>query len=154
MKHSFAERGGWWVVGQSIVMLAVTASGPLRPPDWTSRTGYWIGVFLIGAGAVFGIAGAWTLGRNRTPFPRPVADAELVEHGVYSVVRHPLYASLIYLSAGWALIWANHATGIAAFVMFIFLDQKARVEEEWLSGEFLGYRSYAERVRRFLPGIY
>ena len=154
MKDSFAARGGCWVIGQSIVMIAVLASGPLRKADWNSRAGFWIGVCLIVAGAVFGIAGAWTLGRNRTPFPRPVADSELVEHGIYSVVRHPLYASLIFLSAGWALIWANHAAGAAAFVMFVFLDQKARVEEEWLSGEFLGYRTYAERVRRFIPGIY
>ena len=95
MKDLFAARGGWWVVGQSIVMIAVLASGPLRKADWNSRAGFWIGVFLTGAGAVFGIAGAWTLGRNRTPFPRPVADSELVDHGIYSVVRHPLYASLI-----------------------------------------------------------
>lgn len=154
MKVSFSARGGWWVVGQSILMIAMLASGPLRQPDWNSRAGFWIGVFLIGAGAVFGITGAWTLGRNRTPFPRPLADSVLVEHGIYSVVRHPLYASLTYLSVGWALIWANHAAGAAALAMFIFLDRKARVEEEWLSGEFLGYRTYAERVRRFIPGIY
>jgi protein-S-isoprenylcysteine O-methyltransferase Ste14 len=154
MKYSFAERGGWWVVSQSIVMASVLASGPLRKADWNSRAGFWIGVFFIGAGAVFGIAGAWTLGRNRTPFPRPVSDAELVEHGIYSIVRHPLYASLIYLSIGWALIWANHAAGIAAGVMFVFLDQKARTEEAWLSAEFLGYRTYAERVRRFIPAVY
>ena len=47
-----------------------------------------------------------------------------------------------------------HAAEIAAFGMFVFLDQKARTEEAWLSAEFLGYRTYAERVRRFIPGVY
>lgn len=99
-------------------------------------------MILIVVGAYFGIAGTIALGRNRTIYPRPLPDGELVQNGVYSRVRHPLYASLIFLGAGWAL------------VMIGFLDRKARHEEEWLAATFLNYREYAARVRRFVPGIY
>jgi protein-S-isoprenylcysteine O-methyltransferase Ste14 len=43
---------------------------------------------LLGAGAVFGIAGAIVLGRNRTVFPEPLPQARLVRSGIYSIVRH------------------------------------------------------------------
>ena len=154
MRGSFISRGGWWVLIQSILMLAVLTLGPIAKGHWECRAGFWVGVILIVVGAYFGIAGTIALGRNRTIYPRPLPDGELVQNGVYGRVRHPLYASLIFLGAGWALVWASGPAAIAALVMIGFLYRKARHEEEWLAATFLNYREYAARVRRFVPGIY
>lgn len=154
MPSSFSTRGGWWVLGQSVLLVLLLALGPWRSGDWSSRTGFWLGVTLLTAGAVFGIAGTRALGRNRTPYPRPLAGAELVQHGIYAFVRHPLYASLIYLGTGWALVWASGAAAIAALALTVLLDRKARLEERWLVEEFPGYTGYARRVRRFMPSLY
>jgi protein-S-isoprenylcysteine O-methyltransferase Ste14 len=154
MRGSFISRGGWWVLIQSILMLAMLALGPLGKGDWEGRVGFWVGVLFILAGAYFGIAGTRALGGNRTIYPRPLPKGELVQHGIYSRVRHPLYTSLIFLGAGWTLVWASVPAAIVEFAMIGFLDRKARHEEELLAATFLNYREYAARVRRFVPGVY
>ena len=94
MLHSFLQRGGLWVLGQAGLMLAVVACGLL----WHAENGnvfLTMGalVFLLGA-AVFGVAGAFALGRNLTPFPRPSINTRLVQHGIYAWTRHPLYTAV------------------------------------------------------------
>ncbi len=154
MASDFFARGGGWVLGQSLLMLLVLAAGPVFPgshrPPWLT------GVAVLGltAGAVFGIGGAWVLGRNRTIFPEPNAGSRLVRHGVYRWVRHPLYASLMWLALGWAAWWASGPALLAGLGLVLFLDRKARHEETRLRARFPEYAEYARQVRRFLPGIY
>lgn len=110
-------------------------------------------IFFL-AFAICAVAGLKTLGRNLTVFPKPRARAELVRHGIYALIRHPLYTALICLAAGWSLFWRSHPAGAAAVVLAIYLDAKARREERWLRQQFAEYSDYERRVRRFIPWIY
>ncbi len=101
-----------------------------------------------------GVAGVRALGRNRTAFPKPVKEATLVQHGVYGLVRHPLYCSVILVSFGWGLLWHSGPALGAAAVITIFLDRKASREERWLRDKYPEYERYVARVRRLIPGIY
>jgi protein-S-isoprenylcysteine O-methyltransferase Ste14 len=154
MAKSFSERGGWWVVWQAVFMVLVIVSGPIAKGTNRSWMTVFSGRILIVIGAVFGIAGAVSLGSNRTAFPRPTESCQLVSTGIYSLVRHPLYASLIYLGFGWALVWSSWIDGAAALAMTVFFDAKARREEVWLCEMFTAYPEYMKRVRRFVPSIY
>ncbi len=150
----FLARGGGWVLAQSFTMLLVLAAGPLasggqRPP-WLSVAAALL--FLLGAG--FGISGAWVLGRNRTIFPKPNEGSQLIRHGVYRLVRHPLYTSLTLLSLAWAAWWASGVTVVVALVQAVLLDFKSRREEAWLRERFPDYADYARCVRRFMPWLY
>ena len=153
---SFAERGGWWVVAQ-VLLLAIAAI--LQP--WTARAGggfghplQWLGIVLVVVGSLAVLAGFVGLGRSLTPFPRPRERAQLATHGVYRFVRHLVYAGVLLAVFGWALAWLSVA-GTAFFVLLaIFFDRKARREERWLRERFPEYAAYARRVRRFIPGIY
>lgn len=148
-----ADRGHVWVVAQSLLLLAVVLLGVLYPGDWT-RTGIIVtGAVLFVSGGVIGIAGVLVLGRNRTPFPRPREDSQLVQRGIYAHVRHPLYASVMLSSFGWALIWQSAAALVPAWVLVPFLLAKARHEERWLRVQFPGYADYARRVPAFLPRL-
>ena len=40
------------------------------------------------------------LGRNLSPFPRPITNGNLITSGIYRFIRHPMYYSLILLSFG------------------------------------------------------
>ena len=40
------------------------------------------------------------LGRNLSPFPRPINNSDLVTTGIYRFTRHPMYYSLIFISIG------------------------------------------------------
>lgn len=105
------------------------------------------------ASAGVGIAGTWTLGKNRTAYPVPKKEAQLIQHGIYRHIRHPLYTSLILLGLGWALSWHSGAALIATATMTIQLRFKAKFEERHLEQLFPDYPTYRERVPPFFPRI-
>ena len=151
--NSFLERGGAWVLTQFVLMAAVIVLAVVFHGDWTRVSVIVTGLVLFVAGGVFGIAGVAVLGRNRTPFPQPRDGSELVQHGIYARVRHPLYTSVMLASLGWALIWQSGPAFVLSLMLIPFFHAKARREERWLSERFSGYADYEKRVPRFLPRL-
>ncbi|MGZ8940022.1 MAG: methyltransferase family protein [Limisphaerales bacterium] len=149
----FLQRGGVWVILQSILMTAVVVLGVIFHGDWTRLAIIAMGAGLFLIGGYFGIAGVLILGRNRTPFPMPHQDFELVQHGIYAQVRHPLYTSVMLTSLGWALIWQSGPALIAAVILIPFFHAKASREEGWLRKQFPDYSNYECRVPRFIPRL-
>ena len=152
--NSFIRKGGLWVLAQNLLTLAVVVMGPVlhrQPWHWTWRV---LGAVLFVVGAVFGITGVRALGSNLTPYPKPVEDAQLTQTGIYGIVRHPLYSSLILLTLGWSLLWSSVAALATALGLAVLLDAKARLEERWLREKFPEYPAYARRVRRFVPWLF
>lgn len=153
------KRGEWYVVVQVILLgwVAISPFGPDWFPAWSAPWGAvarWVGAaLLVVATLIFG-AGVLRLGRNLSPLPHPKDDATLVESGVYSLIRHPLYAGLIGLSVGWALFMASTLTVICAALLFVFFDVKTRREERWLMIKFPTYADYRRRVKKFVPWVY
>jgi len=154
MNDSFHQRGGWWVVAQSILMLAVILLAVITSGQWHSPIGVAGGTLLFTLGGILGVSGVIQLGRNRTPYPKPLPQSQLVQHGVYGLVRHPLYASVILASLGWALLWQSGPSLVTAFLLAIFFDLKAAHEERWLREKFPEYKTYQRRVHRLIPWIY
>jgi protein-S-isoprenylcysteine O-methyltransferase Ste14 len=68
-------------------------------------------------------------------------------------VRHPLYASVIALGFGWALLWRSGPALALAVAQTVFFHAKARFEERLLRERFAEYADYARRVPRFLPRL-
>jgi protein-S-isoprenylcysteine O-methyltransferase Ste14 len=153
MSGNFVNRGGIWVVTQITLMLLNLAAplwnrvGPGMPMILCSAL-----LFAVAAGC--GILGAIALGRNLTPFPLPAPETRLVTHGIYAVIRHPLYSAVMLWALGWALLWLSWTAFVAALLLLPFLDAKSRKEERWLCQCFPDYEAYQKRTRRFLPWIY
>ena len=150
---SFLERGGTWVVMQSLLMTAVIVLGVAARGGWTNMPVMVAGAFLFLLGGYCGIAGVIVLGRNRTPYPEPREGSELVQSGIYARVRHPLYTSVILASFGWAMIWQSRPALVAALVLAPFFHAKSKREERSLRERFPGYEDYARRVPRFIPRL-
>ena len=75
-----------------------------------------------------------------------------MQTGIYSVVRHPIYAGIFTAALGYALLRASIPTLLQALVLGVFFDQKARFEERWLEQAFPEYAEYRQKVRgRILP---
>ena len=154
MMTRFFQRGGTWVLAQgallgSVVLLAIFFRGSGFPAGIQIA-----GVALMIVGAGVALAGTWALGRNLTPFPKPMERAQLVQHGIYAVIRHPLYTSVITVAFGWALVWQSWPALLVAVMLIPFFHAKARHEERWLREKFPDYADYERRVRRFIPWIY
>jgi protein-S-isoprenylcysteine O-methyltransferase Ste14 len=154
MSSHFIQRGGWWIVGQSVLLFAVVVFGVVFPGDGTN-------LLVMACGAVFlmvalgvGFVGTIALGRNLTPFPKPSAHTQLVQSGIYGLMRHPLYTAVFCAAVGWSLVWQCWLALAVSLVLGVFFDAKARREERWLRQQFPEYASYERRVRRFIPRIY
>ena len=154
MSSKFTQRGGWWVAGQFVLMMAVAVLGIACRDESKHRLLFLGGLISLAFSGICGIGGTLALGRNLTPFPRPAAGTQFVQHGIYGLMRHPLYAALIYAAAGWSLIRSSWPALAASLALAIFFDAKARQEERWLRQQFPDYARYQQRVRRFIPGIY
>lgn len=147
----FLQRGGVWVLIQSmllgaVILLAVVFRGGAFHPVAVIAGG---ALLLIASGVA--LAGALALGRNLTPFPKPGEHAPLVRHGIYAVIRHPLYTSVIAAALGWALVWQSWPALLVAASLIPFFHAKARREERWLREKFPEYADYERQVRRFFP---
>lgn len=81
--------------------------------------------------------------------------AHLVTAGVYSLIRHPMYCSL--LSLGWGIFFKQPGwLGLTLTLLVSFLlDRTARAEEaEDLLAFGEEYKQYMRRTRRFIPFVY
>ena len=154
MSSNFLERGGFWVLGQGLLLCAVVAGGILCRNQWQSLAFTICGAGLLLLAAGCGLAGTISLGRNLTPFPKPSASSTLVRTGIYGLMRHPLYTAVFCGSVGWALVWQSWPALLAALALAPLFDAKARREERWLRQKFPEYAGYERRVRRFVPWIY
>lgn len=152
---TFLNRGGLWVVAQSMLLTATAAMSIFYDHQFGAFPfQFTVATTLFALAAFTGIAGVVALGENRTALPAPLPDGEVVSTGIYRFVRHPLYLSLILWALSWPLFWSS-AVGLACSVFVIaFFDLKARHEERLLLRLHPAYADYALRVKRLVPGIY
>jgi protein-S-isoprenylcysteine O-methyltransferase Ste14 len=82
-------------------------------------------------------------------------DHQLITHGVYRFIRHPIYLGVILVFIGIA-VYASSLYGLLAFSALIpvFLN-RIRMEERLLTEEFGDeYRTYKEATSKLIPFIY
>jgi len=59
---------------------------------------YLMGYLIIIIALIILLIAIKDLGRNLSPFPRPINNSNLVTTGIYRFMRHPMYYSLIFFS--------------------------------------------------------
>ncbi len=135
-----------WVV----VPVAAFADYPLRP------------IPLIAGIACFAL-GLWLfylshadLGTNWSITLALREKHELVTHGVYRRIRHPMYLALFLYSAGQGLVLPNWVVGPSYFVAFALLFALRIGPEERMMQEEFGkdHEAYRARTKRLVPGLW
>jgi len=113
-----------------------------------------IGSLMVVTGAIVNILGRFSLGRNWANQVTVYESQRLVDTGVFALVRHPLYASLVWMFTGAAVVYLNLAALAATYLVFLpMVYYRARQEETLLLDELPGYRDYMQRVGMFWPRI-
>jgi len=99
-----------------------------------SSFSYFLGFLIIIIAFIILLISIKDLGRNLSPFPRPINKGNLVTTGIYRFTRHPMYNSLIFISFGVFIIklpllpeqlWCHpvQIQKLKLFVLRIFLSQ-------------------------------
>jgi protein-S-isoprenylcysteine O-methyltransferase Ste14 len=151
VKHSIVATGTMSLFFVGFYLLIRFHVGALEVPSLPLRVGLVIvGLGLIVFGCAVNIAGRLRLGRNWANQVTIYHGQQLVTTGVYRLVRHPLYASLIWMFYGASLVYANVAAFLANTAVFLpFMAYRARQEEKLLLQEFKEYAQYQAHVGMF-----
>ena len=112
-----------------------------------SPISYFMGAFIIIIAFIIMLVAIKDLGRNLSPFPRPIKNAHLVTKGIYRFTRHPMYYSLILISFGVFII--NLCTYYLCLLVSLVLIIKFKIvlEEEYLNNKFKNYLLYKNDVK-------
>jgi protein-S-isoprenylcysteine O-methyltransferase Ste14 len=119
-----------------------------------------ISVVLRITGVVLFVVAIWLLhashrdlGRSWTPRAEAAGGTALVTAGIYSKVRHPMYAAHLAWGIAQTLIFPNFLAGVGGLVvMVLLLSLRIPREEQALVEEFgEAYRTYKAKTGRFLP---
>lgn len=79
----------------------------------------------------------------------------VIDTGVYSVVRHPMYAGAALLMIGLPLWLESYAAAALAIVPIALTAVRLLFEERFLKRELKGYEDYTKRVKyRLIPFIW
>jgi len=114
------------------------------------------GLLLLAGGTAFNIWGRRHLKHNWADHVRIYDNQSLVTDGPYRIVRHPLYASLIWMIYGASLAYLSPLAALEnALVFYPMMLYRARLEEAALAGTFGdAYRRYSQQTGRFLPRLF
>jgi protein-S-isoprenylcysteine O-methyltransferase Ste14 len=150
---------------ERILLGLLTVAGLLLPllytfTPWLNFANYtlpaglgWLGVFLL-ACALFVFARAHIdLKSNWSPSLEIYQDHALITSGIYSIIRHPMYASQGLFATAQLLLLQNWLAGPLNLIVFIlFYLLRIRAEERMMLDVFgEPYREYMGRTGRILP---
>jgi protein-S-isoprenylcysteine O-methyltransferase Ste14 len=123
-----------------------------KPSVWVSS----FGLVLVVVGWVI-ISLVFRENAFAAPVVRHQVEREhkVVDTGVYSIVRHPMYLGIFIMNVGTALWLESYAAALLAIVPMCVLAVRILFEERFLREELQGYDSYIEKVRyRLIPFVW
>ncbi|HWP95459.1 MAG TPA: isoprenylcysteine carboxylmethyltransferase family protein [Syntrophomonadaceae bacterium] len=124
------------------------------PITWLKNCLMILGALMVVCGCILNIYGRWSLGKNWANQIKIYGDHTLVRTGMYQVIRHPLYATIILMFLGAGLVYRNSAALLAVIVIFVpFMYYRARQEETLLEQRFPQYEEYRRETGMFFPKI-
>jgi len=129
---------------------------------WLAFADYRLPAFIPWSGAVVMVVALWLfwrahvdLGLNWSITLEMRKGHELVMHGVYRRIRHPMYAAIFLFAVAQALLLQNWLAGWAGFVTVALLYFVRTPREEEMMCDYFGesYRDYMRRTGRLWPRL-
>jgi protein-S-isoprenylcysteine O-methyltransferase Ste14 len=153
------DKGSVWLISISIsigfwlsFIMASTKIG--RIYHW--NTFFIIGSFLAIIGLIIRIKSILTLKQQFTYTVTKIENHELIEEGLYKILRHPGYLGQLIIFTGISTSLSNWLSIIFMIVpVFLGYIYRINVEEKFMI-EQMGqkYRDYQKRTKRLIPRIY
>ncbi len=82
-------------------------------------------------------------------------NQKLIDTGLYGIIRHPMYASTIFLFLSIPLILGSILSLIIFLIYPFLIIKRIKNEEQVLEEKLIGYKEYQKRVKyRLIPYIW
>jgi len=108
---------------------------------------YIVGFLIIIIAFIILLVSIKDLGRNLSPFPRPINNSNLVTKGIYRFTRHPMYYSLIFISFGVFITKLSFYYLFLSTSLILIIKFKIDLEEQYLKNKFKNYLFYKNEVK-------
>ena len=108
---------------------------------------FFLGILIIIIASIFILFAIKDLGRNLSPFPRPLTNSNLVTTGIYRFTRHPMYYSLIIISFSVFLTKLSIYYLCLTISLALLIKCKIILEEKYLKNKFKNYIIYKNEVK-------
>ena len=136
------------VIAQFLLLGFILVTGPWYPASE-------FGQFFFVAGWLVGIAAVWAFQRSKlSVFPEPNSESQLLTHGIYHYIRHPLYTAVLLIAGSLAFDQASWLRMVAWVLLLVVLLMKMDYEEGLLLTKFPGYSDYKKKTWRLIPMVY
>jgi len=112
-----------------------------------SPLSYLLGFLIIIIALIILLVAINDLGRNLSPFPRPLINGNLVTTGSYRFTRHPMYYSLIFISIGVFILKLSIYYLFLTISLTLIIKFKIALEEKYLMNKFNNYLLYKNEVK-------
>jgi len=106
-----------------------------------------VGFLIILIALIILLVAIKDLGRNLSPFPKPIKNSNLVTTGIYRFTRHPMYYSLIFISLGVFIIKLSIYYLFLSISLSLIIKFKIALEEKYLMNKFKNYLLYKNEVK-------
>ncbi len=153
-------RQRWLLAGVMVVMMGLVWFLPYGDRRRVlvfagSEAMRYAGLALYTAGNVLALVALRALGKQYSGYITLQDDHQLVQTGIYAVIRHPIYLRALLMGLGLPLIFRSQL--VFPFLVFIavFVAVRIRQEEKLLAEQFgAEFEAYRRRTWRLLPYLF
>ena len=151
-----AERARYWLVLVIGYFLVIKSNALPSPFNWIvvphTPASAWIGAFLCISGLMFAIWARVALGTNWSGVITLKEGHELIQHGPYRVVRHPIYTGILAMFTGTAIAAGYFGGFLGLLLLFLSFWLKLKREEDLMLKHFpTEYAAYRRKTKRIIP---
>ena len=139
-----------------LVLVGAGYAVPWQTAFWTRPAEGWrvaVSALCLGLACAFSWTAARALGRHWRIQAGLDADHELVQTGIYGMVRHPIYTSMLFVVVGTCVMLAPlYLLPLSALLYGAGTEVRVRAEEALLAERFgEAFQIYRRRVPAYVP---
>ena len=106
-----------------------------------------LGLLIIITASIVLLKAIRDLGSNLSPLPRPINNGTLITSGIYNLICHPMYYSLILISFGIFITKLSFYYLFLTISLALIIKFKITLEEKYLNIKFKNYILYKKNVK-------
>ena len=115
----------------------------------------YFGLVLYTGGNAVALVAVQTLEKQYSGYVTIQDDLQLVQTGIYALIRHPIYLRALLVAVGWPLVFRSWLVFLLVPLLTLFVAVRILQEEKLLAEHFgAEFEAYRRRTWRLVPYLY